>query len=119
MDNLITLKEARDTLAAQVETLRGELETLRTSRQQKFSELGVHQQTLQDTLAGLNSGMSIAEKNQAKAALLAARNGKTSKQAEIDATGPALQAKRGELNTKEQDLIAAEAAYQAALTNLV
>ena len=118
MDNLITLKEARDLLAAQVETLRGELDTLRKSRQTVAGEMNVHQKTMQDTLAGLNSGMSIAEKNQAQAALLAARNSKNTKQAEMDAIGPTIQAKREALNTKEQELSDAEIAYQAALAAL-
>lgn len=118
MDNLITLKEARDALSAQVDTLRSELETLRKSRQAIAVEVNTHQKTIQDTLSGLNSGMSIAEKNQAKAALLAARSSKAAKQAELDAAIPTIQTKRLDLNTKEQELNAAESAYQAALTDL-
>ena len=118
MDDLIALKEARDTLSAQVDALRSELETLRKSRQEIAVEVNTHQKTMQDTLSGLNSGMSIAEKNQARAALLAARSSKAGKQTELDAAIPTIQTKRQSLSAKEQELNDAERAYQAALTNL-
>lgn len=118
MDNLIALKEARDALAAQVQTLRSELEIIRKSRQAASNEMNNHQKTVQDTLAGVNSGMNNAAKNQTKAALLASRNAKANKKAEMEAIGPALQSKRAELNAKEQEFSAAEIAYKAALEDL-
>ena len=111
MDDLITCQETCAALEVEVETLRSEMATLRQARSTIQSELSVLRKTLQDSLDSLNSGMSAGEKTTAQAAIVAARDSITVKEAELVTAAANTNAKRAEMQTKTNELETAQATH--------
>lgn len=114
VDDLIAAKETYEALQAELDVLRESMQTARTARATKQKEMMDAKAEMQAQLDALNGAMDAASKDAAKALIIACRESCATKQAELNAAAESAQSARSALIAKEQEVAAAQSAYEAA-----